>query len=50
MYLDEVEVYSMKDGDVAKNIAVVPQGSSSSFEFTALDLVLMGRQPTWIGS
>ncbi|MDH7606996.1 MAG: ABC transporter ATP-binding protein [Candidatus Bathyarchaeota archaeon] len=43
--LNEADVYNMKSSDVAKNMAVVPQSSSLEFEFTALDLVLMGRHP-----
>ncbi|MEM1562056.1 MAG: ABC transporter ATP-binding protein [Candidatus Bathyarchaeia archaeon] len=45
VYLDEVELFSMSSREVAKNIAVVPQSSSLSFNFTALEVVLMGRHP-----
>lgn len=45
VYLDEREIYSMGSQEAAKNIAVVPQGSSLSFDFTALEIVLMGRHP-----
>ena len=31
--------------DVARRIAVVPQETHSAFDFTALDIVLMGRYP-----
>jgi len=43
--LNEADIFSMKSSDVAKNLAVVPQSSSLEFDFTALDLVLMGRHP-----
>ncbi|MCP8312376.1 MAG: ABC transporter ATP-binding protein [Candidatus Methylarchaceae archaeon HK02M1] len=43
--LDDIDVYIMKAMEVAKNIAVVPQDTSVAFDFTALDLVLMGRNP-----
>ncbi len=43
--LDDSNIYQMKTTDVAKNMAVVPQDSSMSFSFTALDIVLMGRTP-----
>jgi iron complex transport system ATP-binding protein len=43
--LDDIDVYVMKAMDIAKNIAVVPQDTSVAFDFTALDLVLMGRNP-----
>ena len=43
--LDDIDVYVMRATDIAKNIAVVPQDTSVAFDFTALDLVLMGRNP-----
>lgn len=43
--LDEADIFSMKSLEVAKKLAVVPQSSSLEFDFTALDLVLMGRHP-----
>jgi len=43
--IDDSDIYQMKTTDVAKNMAVVPQDSSISFSFTALDIVLMGRTP-----
>ena len=43
--LDDTNIYQMKTTDVAKSMAVVPQDSSISFSFTALDIVLMGRTP-----
>lgn len=43
--LDDVSVYDMSVRDAAKNIAVVPQETTFTFDFTALDVVLMGRHP-----
>ncbi|MGD9129999.1 MAG: ABC transporter ATP-binding protein [Candidatus Bathyarchaeota archaeon] len=39
------DVYSMKTVDVAKQMAVVPQTTPMTFDFTALEVVLMGRNP-----
>ncbi|MCW4016136.1 MAG: ABC transporter ATP-binding protein [Candidatus Bathyarchaeota archaeon] len=38
-------IYNMKTVDVAKQMAVVPQSTPVSFDFTALEVVLMGRNP-----
>ncbi|MEM2081153.1 MAG: ABC transporter ATP-binding protein [Candidatus Bathyarchaeia archaeon] len=43
--LNEADIYSLKSVDVAKQLAVVPQDSSIGFNFAALDVVLMGRNP-----
>ncbi|MCS7115778.1 MAG: ABC transporter ATP-binding protein [Nitrososphaerota archaeon] len=43
--LDNVNVYDLSVRDAAKNIAVVPQETTFTFDFTALDVVLMGRHP-----
>ena len=43
--IDAVNVYKMKNADVAKQMAVVPQDSSIAFSFTSLQVVLMGRAP-----
>ncbi|MHA1632023.1 MAG: ABC transporter ATP-binding protein [Candidatus Freyarchaeota archaeon] len=45
VFLDDINVYDMSVRDAAKNIAVVPQETISTFDFTALDIVLMGRNP-----
>jgi iron complex transport system ATP-binding protein len=45
IYLNEADIYKMKNREVAKNIAIVPQNSIIDFDFTALDIVLMGRHP-----
>lgn len=43
--LNEADIYSLKSVDVARQLAVVPQDSSIGFNFAALDIVLMGRNP-----
>ncbi len=43
--LDDINIYDMKSREVAKNVAVVPQEAIATFDFTALDIVLMGRNP-----
>jgi iron complex transport system ATP-binding protein len=45
VYLNEAEIFGMKSREVARNIAVVPQNTDVNFDFTALDIVLMGRHP-----
>jgi len=45
VYLDETDIYGMKSREVAKNVGVVPQDTSVTFDFAALDIVLMGRSP-----
>ncbi|MCS4540874.1 MAG: ABC transporter ATP-binding protein [Euryarchaeota archaeon] len=43
--LNEKDVYTLKSIEVAKSLAVVPQETAVAFAFTALDIVLMGRNP-----
>jgi iron complex transport system ATP-binding protein len=43
--LNKTDIYTLKSIEVAKQIAVVPQETSIGFSFTALDIVLMGRNP-----
>jgi iron complex transport system ATP-binding protein len=43
--LDKTDVYNIKSIDLAKQMAIVPQESNIGFSFTALDIVLMGRNP-----
>ncbi len=43
--VDEDDVYSMTPTSVARKIAVVPQDGSVNFNFTALEIVMMGRNP-----
>jgi iron complex transport system ATP-binding protein len=43
--LDKTDIYSIKSVELAKHMAVVPQENAIGFSFTALDIVLMGRNP-----
>lgn len=43
--LNEKDIYSLDNNEVARQMAVVPQDTSIGFSFTALDVVLMGRNP-----
>ncbi len=45
VYLNEAEIFSMKSREIARNVAVVPQNADMNFDFTVLDIVLMGRHP-----
>ena len=45
VFLDDTNIYDMESREVAKNVAVVPQETTATFDFTALDIVLMGRNP-----
>jgi iron complex transport system ATP-binding protein len=40
-----LNVHTLGEKEIAKNIAVVPQASAISFSFTALEIVMMGRNP-----
>jgi iron complex transport system ATP-binding protein len=43
--LNEADIYSLESIEVAKQMGVVPQDSNIGFNFAALDVVLMGRNP-----
>ncbi|MGD6851363.1 MAG: ABC transporter ATP-binding protein [Candidatus Bathyarchaeia archaeon] len=43
--IDKEDIYQLKPLDVAKNMAVVPQDTAAGFNFSVLDVVLMGRNP-----
>ncbi|WP_237558845.1 ATP-binding cassette domain-containing protein [Candidatus Methanodesulfokora washburnensis] len=46
VFLEDSNIYLMKNREVAKNIAVVPQDAApAGFNLTVLDFVLMGRHP-----
>ena len=45
VFLDDINIYDIKSREVAKKVAVVPQETTATFDFTALDIVLMGRNP-----
>jgi len=43
--LDGVTITSLSRRDLARRIAVVPQDTHAAFDFSALEIVLMGRYP-----
>lgn len=43
--IDKENIYSLKPLEVAKKMAVVPQDHSVGFNFSVVDVVLMGRNP-----
>ncbi|MCL1970575.1 MAG: ABC transporter ATP-binding protein [Candidatus Bathyarchaeota archaeon] len=43
--IDKEDIYLLKPKCVAKTMAVVPQHNNVGFNFSALDVVLMGRNP-----
>lgn len=43
--LEGQDIYSLNHSDIAKNIGYIPQMHNSTFPFTILDVVLMGRAP-----
>ncbi|VUT23592.1 MAG: Cobalamin import ATP-binding protein BtuD [Candidatus Methanolliviera sp. GoM_asphalt] len=43
--LNEFDISKMGKRELARKMAVVPQESSTSFSFTAMEIVLMGRTP-----
>lgn len=45
VYIDNKDVNQLKVKEIAKTIAVVPQDSQSAFNFSVMDIVLMGRNP-----
>ena len=45
VFLDDINIYNMKNMELARNLAVVPQETMTTFDFVALDVVLMGRNP-----
>jgi iron complex transport system ATP-binding protein len=45
IFLDDTDIYEIKTVEVAKQLAVVPQTTPITFDFTALEVVLMGRNP-----
>jgi len=45
VFIDGQDISKLSRGDIAKRAGVVPQNSSTSFPFSVLDVVLMGRSP-----
>lgn len=45
IFIGDTDIYKLKTLEVAKQLAVVPQDTPVTFDFTALEVVLMGRNP-----
>lgn len=43
--IDSKDLKSMKSKEIARKLAFVPQNTNIDFEFTAMDVVIMGRSP-----
>ncbi len=43
--IDDADIRTLSRREIARRIAVVPQETHSAFDFTVLDIVLMGRYP-----
>jgi iron complex transport system ATP-binding protein len=43
--IDQADISTLSRRDIARRLAVVPQETHSTFDFTVLDIVLMGRYP-----
>lgn len=45
VFVDNVDITRLSRRDMAKRLSVVPQNTNIEFEFTVMDIVLMGRSP-----
>lgn len=45
VHIENIDVARLSRRDLARRIAVVPQETHATFDYTALDIVLMGRYP-----
>lgn len=45
IYINGIDICKKTRNDLAKEIAVVPQKTETDFEFTVMDMVMMGRSP-----
>jgi iron complex transport system ATP-binding protein len=45
VFINNMDISTMKQREIAKQIACVPQRTNIDFEFTVMDIVLMGRSP-----
>ena len=43
--IDQTEIFSLHQKEFAKSVAAVPQDTQIDFEFKAIDIVIMGRNP-----
>lgn len=45
IYIDDFDINTYKNKDLAKKMSSVPQNTNLEFDFTSFDVVLMGRSP-----
>ena len=45
VFIDDTDITALSSRDVAKKLSVVPQSTHIDFDFTVMDIVLMGRNP-----
>jgi len=45
IYIDNFDITELKNKEVAKKISSVPQNTNIDFEFSVMDIVMMGRTP-----
>lgn len=45
VYIDDNDINSLPSKELAQNLASVPQNTNIDFDFTSLDIVMMGRAP-----
>lgn len=45
VFINETDIFSLKNKELAKKLSVVPQNTNLDFDFSVLDIVLMGRAP-----
>lgn len=45
VFIDNIDVLKFKNKALAKKLSIVPQNTNLDFEFSVLDIVLMGRNP-----
>lgn len=45
IYINEIDLTAMKNKKLAQNISYVPQNTMIDFDFSVMDIVLMGRTP-----
>ncbi len=45
VFIDDTDLCDLKNRDIAKKLSCVPQSTNIDFDFTVMDIVLMGRSP-----
>lgn len=45
VFIDNIDIYNFNNKDLAKKLSVIPQNTLIDYDFTVLDIVIMGRSP-----